>query len=239
MGIAVGDEGGTAAASDNAPLLMMAARCGDSNELKRLIVQPLEDEIAVVVDHDDDGPPPAAALLLYATGGDSLLHVVAAASDGGEGRVGVASCSRATTMATRPCTAPPRLVIDCLLDLAGGDDHQRQAALVRVQNQCGETALHHANIFPIQKLLGANKSTAYQADEEGLYPIHVAAGAANLVAIDEMLLRRQKEACACSLPVDMRKLNVVKYVCRRTPKKMLMSWMLDAQDDPAAAAALV
>ncbi|KAF8662323.1 hypothetical protein HU200_056534 [Digitaria exilis] len=400
---AAGDEGATAAASDSAPLLMMAARCGDSNELKRLIVQPLDDQVAVVVDHDD-GPPPAAALLLYATGGDSLLHVVAAASGGdGEGfvecakiicgvkggrRLLLARNKNGDTPLHCAAAAGNAAMIDCLLDLAG-DDHHR-AALVRVQNQCGETALHHAvkracimkrcrshrrrstsgvdcidklmavdpelacipvqddadassplyvaislgemeiarhlfeksqgklsysgphgrnvlhaavscanNVqalcmilewlkkggaddlkrltsqgdkkngstplhlaaslggfpstllipcwswmFPrqcrmvIQKLLGANKSTAYQADDDGLYPIHVAAGAGNILAV-EMLLEACKECASLRdangrtflhVAVDKGELRVVEYVCRPIRSKML-SWMLNAQDD--------
>ncbi|KAF8662324.1 hypothetical protein HU200_056535 [Digitaria exilis] len=396
VGGAAGDEGATAAASDNAPLLMMAARCGDSNELKRLIVQPLEDQVAVVVDHDD-GPPPAAALLIYATGGDSLLHVVAAASGGdGEGfvecariicgvkggrRLLLARNNNGDTPLHCAAAAGNAAMIDCLLDLAGDDHHS--AALVRVQNQCGETALHHAvrracihrrrrrstsgvdcidklmavdpelaciplqddadassplyvaislgemeiarhlfdksqgklsysgphgrnvlhaavscanNVqalcmilewlnddhrllkrltsqgdkkngstplhlaaslggFPstllipdwswmhsagrrrvlISELLGANKSTAYQADEEGLYPIHVAAGAGNILAV-EMLLEACKECASLRdangrtflhVAVDNGMLNVVEYVCITLD----MPWMLNAQDD--------
>ncbi|KAG2481299.1 protein ACCELERATED CELL DEATH 6-like isoform X1 [Panicum virgatum] len=411
------------------PQLLMAARRGDSNELKRLL-QPLEEkeatapapEVAVVID-DDGSPPPVAAhasacgrsssLLFGETAmGDSLLHVVAAACGDGDGFVECAkticgkkgggrlllACNKnGDTPLHCAASAGNATMISCLLDLA--DDQQGAMAMVRVQNQCGETALHHAvkraccmmhnrpwpvvvdadyierlacvdklmavdpelaciphdgdgasplylaislgemeiarhlftktkgklsysgpdgrnvlhaavscaNVqalgmvlmwlkqeapktpnqggssdddllkrltsqgdkkngstplhlaaslwgFPstcivptwswmwsgwrrvvIDELLGANASTAYQADTYGLYPIHVSAGVGSIDAI-EMILERCPECASLRdgkgrtflhVAVDKGMFGVVKYVCK-TPE---MSWMLNAMDD--------
>lgn len=164
----------TAAATGNAravvdPQLLMAARCGHRNRLKGLL-QPLEEsaaaampEVAVVVE-DHDGPPrpaaaPAAASSLLfgetATGGDSLLHVVAASGDGDgflacatiicgnkDGRrLLFASNKNGDTPLHCAAAAGNAAMMVCLLRLADKDE---QVALVRVQNKCRETALHHA-----------------------------------------------------------------------------------------------
>lgn len=87
----------------------------------------------------------------------------------------------------------------------------------------------------IRQLLDANLSTAYQADEQGLYPIHVSAGAGNILAFVMILqwcpgcssLRDGKGRTLLHVAVDNGKHTVVEYLCQ----KPNMSWMLNAQDD--------
>jgi ankyrin repeat protein len=87
----------------------------------------------------------------------------------------------------------------------------------------------------ITKLLDANPSVAYQADNEGLYPIHVSAAVGGNMDIKIRLLGRCPDCASLRdgkgrtflhVAVEKEMLSVVKYVCE-TPS---LSWMLNAQD---------
>jgi ankyrin repeat protein len=87
----------------------------------------------------------------------------------------------------------------------------------------------------INRLLDANPSVAYQADNEGLYPIHVCAAVGGNMDIKIRLLGRCPDCASLRdgkgrtflhVAVEKEMLSVVKYVCQ-TPA---LSWMLNAQD---------
>ncbi|CAL4983893.1 unnamed protein product [Urochloa decumbens] len=86
----------------------------------------------------------------------------------------------------------------------------------------------------IMKLLDANPSMAYQADKEGLYPIHVSAAVGANLDIKRLLgrlpdcasLRDGKGRTFLHVAVEKERFHVVKYVCQ-TPA---LSWILNAQD---------
>jgi len=96
-------------------------------------------------------------------------------------------------------------------------------------------------------LLDANESTAYQADDQGWYPIHVAAAFDSLgvvkVLLDDMESRRRRQDCATlrdgkgrtflHVAAEMKNHSgaaaVVQYVCGEMPQQ-LSSMILNAQD---------
>ncbi|XP_066374531.1 protein ACCELERATED CELL DEATH 6-like [Miscanthus floridulus] len=96
-------------------------------------------------------------------------------------------------------------------------------------------------------LLDANESTVYQADDQGWYPIHVAAAFDSLgvvkVLLDDMESRRRRQDCATlrdgkgrtflHVAAEMKNHSgaaaVVQYVCGEMPQQ-LSSMILNAQD---------
>ncbi|XP_066379051.1 protein ACCELERATED CELL DEATH 6-like [Miscanthus floridulus] len=96
-------------------------------------------------------------------------------------------------------------------------------------------------------LLDANESTAYQADDQGWYPIHVAAAFDSLgvvkVLLDDMESRHRRQDCATlrdgkgrtflHVAAEMKNHSgasaVVQYVCGEMPQQ-LSSMILNAQD---------
>jgi ankyrin repeat protein len=96
-------------------------------------------------------------------------------------------------------------------------------------------------------LLDANESTAYQADDQGWYPIHVAAAFDSLgvvkVLLDMESRRRRHQDCATlrdgkgrtflHVAAEMKNHSgsaaVVQYVCGEMPQQ-LSSMILNAQD---------
>ncbi|CAD6338117.1 unnamed protein product [Miscanthus lutarioriparius] len=95
-------------------------------------------------------------------------------------------------------------------------------------------------------LLDANESTAYQADDEGSYPIHVAAWSNSLGVVKTLLercpdcvtLRDGKGQTFLHVAAEKSCHDVVRYACRQMPKR-LSSMILNVQDsngDTASAA---
>ncbi|CAN6166263.1 unnamed protein product [Urochloa humidicola] len=155
------------------PRLFMAARRGDSKQLKDLLQ--LEDEHQgteeqVVVQVDSRSSPAAAAPVAVpvldggrvSIDGDSLLHVVAACGDAvefikcakmivrdKEKKGGPAAKRQVLEARNKNGDTPLHCaagagnanMISCLLHLV---DEDRAKELLRTQNDCGETALHHA-----------------------------------------------------------------------------------------------
>ena len=155
------------------PQLFMAARCGDSERLKELLLLRNDGDqqgapaaatatttAQVTLEVD---PSPAAAPLLHlldgVTGneGDSLLHVVAACGDGEnfldctkmiyQGRSGllVARNNRGDTPLHCAAGAGNASMISCIVGLAAaGAETRTVTEFLRMRNKCGETALHQA-----------------------------------------------------------------------------------------------
>ncbi|TKW27151.1 hypothetical protein SEVIR_3G239300v4 [Setaria viridis] len=110
--------------------------------------------------------------------------------------------------------------------------------LARVVDGHGRTALHYAtvakNLGPV-KLLLANSSLAYFPDNEGLYPVHIAAieGNANVVCkfmeiclnYDELLDNKRRNILHCA--IEHGRVQVVWHIWR-SPKFVRM---MNARDD--------
>ena len=134
----------------------------------------------------------------------------------------------------------------------------------RDKKQKGSTPLHLAASLPgwpgvgflpmrfpqatARLLLDANESTAYQADDQGWYPIHVAAWSGSLTVVklllDDMESRRRRQDCATlrdgkgrtflHVAAEMKSqycgaAAVVQYVCGEMPQQ-LSSMILNVQD---------
>ncbi|KAL6606462.1 hypothetical protein ACP70R_042115 [Stipagrostis hirtigluma subsp. patula] len=137
-----------------------------------------------------------------------------------------------------------------------------QLTIQRDKHQNGSTPLHLAvslngrswrgfaellsrsfpNAWPLSEqrtrlLLDANASAAYQPDNEGSYPIHVAASVGSLEAVKALLercpdcatLRDAKGRTFLHAAVDGESSTVVAYICRRTPQEFLP--VLNLQDN--------
>ncbi|KAM0861571.1 hypothetical protein ACQ4PT_045814 [Festuca glaucescens] len=86
----------------------------------------------------------------------------------------------------------------------------------------------------LRRLLEANPIPVYQADNNGLFPIHVAASSGAVAAIRIILETCPSNAGLCTaqgrtflhVAVEKRKLNVVSFVCK-TPS---LNWILNMRD---------
>jgi ankyrin repeat protein len=141
-----------------------------------------------------------------------------------------------------------------VVDIEGGDGRVVMSVplVSQLTNQrdkhSGSTPLHLAaarSSFPFQKLgreirllLDANESTAYQPDNKGLYPIHVAAWSGRLNVVKALLgkcpecatLRDAKGRTFLHVAIVRKKRNVVKYVCSQSDSQAELSSVLNAQD---------
>jgi ankyrin repeat protein len=104
----------------------------------------------------------------------------------------------------------------------------------------GSTPLHLASSFgpyslPFHQLFKVNPTPVYQADDKGLFPIHVAASTGMLGVIKIILDMFPSNAGLCTaqgqtflhVAVENQRLSTVSFVCQ-TPS---LTWILNMQDN--------
>ncbi|KAL6861383.1 hypothetical protein ACP4OV_017083 [Aristida adscensionis] len=169
---------------------------------------------------------------------------------------------------TSPLYLAISLALDTLLEkfkdvLAKGESRSLLASLTTQRDECGSTPLHLAaslegrplagrlsNWFPrvwpkskstIERLLDINPCPAYQSDnEEGLYPIHVAASVGSLKSVKALLDKCPDCATLCDgrgrtflhVAVEKERHEVVKQVCRMKDFSSVLN-MQDKNGDTA------
>ncbi|KAK1626030.1 hypothetical protein QYE76_000345 [Lolium multiflorum] len=126
--------------------------------------------------------------------------------------------------------------------------------LAKKRDKHGSTALHFAsslndffgyspwvrnssrsrlNLDIVTKVFEANPAAVYQADRDGLFPIHVAASLGTRSTIEFFLKKSPRSAGLCNadgrtflhLAVEKRMLNIVSFICRYP-----VNWILNVQD---------
>ncbi|KAM0842827.1 hypothetical protein ACQ4PT_058111 [Festuca glaucescens] len=89
------------------------------------------------------------------------------------------------------------------------------------------------NLNIVTKVFEANPAAVYQADRNGLFPIHVAAALATRSTIDFFLKKSPRSAGLCNadgrtflhVAVEKRRLNIVSFICQYP-----VNWILNVQD---------
>jgi ankyrin repeat protein len=89
------------------------------------------------------------------------------------------------------------------------------------------------NLNIVTKVFEANPAAAYQADHNGLFPIHVAATVSTRSTVDFFLKKSPRCAGLCNadgrtflhVAVEKRRLNIVSFICRYP-----VHWIMNVQD---------